>query len=364
MESMAVNHKELVETYKGKKVFLTGHTGFKGAWMLGLLHHLGANVKGYALAPKTSKDLYHLIEGDLLCDSVINDIGNFEILEQEIEDFQPDFVFHFAAQPFVRESYRNPRETYEVNAIGTLNVLEALKKVTKKCSVIMITTDKVYFNHEWPFAYRENDELGGKDPYSASKACAELIIQSYRHSFFPKDKYHKHNKAIAVARAGNIIGGGDWSYERLIPDFVRSVLEDKSIHIRFPEAIRPWQHVLDPLQGYLELGRALCQDPNLYASPFNFGPKIQDCINVETVINRCIDFWQKGSMVVSSKQNNMKESGLLMLDTSKTEVTLGWKPKLSLTQGLEQTIDWYKFHQKSPQKIKEFTFEQIKTFLK
>ena len=363
MENMVKVSSSLFEAYSGKKVFLTGHTGFKGAWMLGILNQLGAKVKGYSLAHKTPQDLYHLIDGDQLCDSIIADLRDSNQLEKEMASFQPDYVFHLAAQPLVRESYKDPRETYEVNVIGTLNVLEALKKVNQKCTVVMITTDKVYFNHEWSFAYRENDELGGKDPYSASKACSELVIQSYQHAFFPVDNLPIHQKAISVARAGNIIGGGDWSDDRLVPDFIRAVYADNAIKVRSPKAVRPWQHVLDPLNGYLKLGQALNNDPILFSTPFNFGPKIQDCINVESVINQCISYWKKGSLEIVNEDKEMKESHFLMLDTTKVERELKWTPKLNLSQGLQKTIDWYAAFQNNPKQIKAFTFEQIKTFL-
>ena len=211
----------LQEAYKGKKVFLTGHTGFKGAWLLKTLSLLGATVKGYSLAPQNENDLYYLIDGDKLCNSVIADLRDKRHLEQELISFQPDFVFHLAAQPLVRLSYKIPVETFEVNVIGTANLLDTLKLISKKCSVVLITTDKVYHNNEWEYSYRENDRLGGYDPYSASKACAELLIDSYRSSFFNMNEYSKHLKGIAVARAGNVIGGGDWSKDRLIPDIVR-----------------------------------------------------------------------------------------------------------------------------------------------
>jgi CDP-glucose 4,6-dehydratase len=363
MENMVKSSSTLFDTYQGKKVFLTGHTGFKGSWMLAMLNQLGATVKGYALPPKTPHDLYHLIDGDKLCDSVIADLRDFNRLETEIANFQPDFIFHFAAQPLVRESYKDPRETYEINVIGTINVLEALKKVTQKCSVVMVTTDKVYFNHEWSFAYRENDELGGKDPYSASKACSELVIQSYQHTIFPLSDLNQHQKGISVARAGNIIGGGDWSEDRLVPDFIRSVYVDSSIKIRSPRAVRPWQHVLDPLNGYLTLGQALNNDPFSFSTPFNFGPKIQDCVNVESVINQCISYWKKGTLEIVNEDKAMKESHFLMLDTSKVERELEWTPKLNLQQGLKKTIDWYATFQNNPKQIKAYTFEQIKTFL-
>ena len=363
MESMVNHNKILKQAYKGKKVLLTGHTGFKGAWMLSLLHQLGANIKGYALAPKSSNDLYNLIDGDHLCNSIIADLRDTQRLENEIEEFQPDFIFHFAAQPLVRESYRNPKDTYEVNVIGTLNILEALKKVNQKCSVVMITTDKVYYNHEWEFAYRENDTLGGKDPYSASKACSELVIQSYQHAFFPKEGFDQHKKAIAVARAGNIIGGGDWSEDRLIPDFIRAVYADKAITIRYPNAVRPWQHVLDPLLGYLQLGQKLDENPLNFSEPFNFGPTINDCVSVEKIITKMIDSWGEGKMEKDKNIQHMKESNFLMLDTTKVSRDLGWNPKLSLEESIQKTVEWYAVLKDSPSEIKAFTQNQIKTYL-
>ena len=227
MEDM-VNFRQLQRTYLGKKVFLTGHTGFKGAWLLKTLSLLGATVKGYALAPQTENDLYHLIDGDKLCESIIADVRDKQRLAQELISFEPDFVFHLAAQPLVRLSYQIPVETFEVNAIGTANLLDAVKSISKKCSAVLITTDKVYHNNEWEYPYRENDRLGGYDPYSASKACAELLIDSYRNSFFNTNDYNKHLKGIAVARAGNVIGGGDWSKDRLVPDIVRSLIKNET----------------------------------------------------------------------------------------------------------------------------------------
>ena len=363
MENMVKMKSSLFDAYFGKKVFLTGHTGFKGAWLLGILNQLGAIVKGYANPPETPNDLYNLIEGNKLCDSVIADLRDYNRLEKEMESFQPDYVFHLAAQALVRESYKNPRETYEVNVIGTLNLLEALKKVDQKCNVVMITTDKVYFNHEWSFAYRENDQLGGQDPYSSSKACSEFVIQSYQHAFFPVNKFNNHQKAISVARAGNIIGGGDWSNDRLIPDLIRAVYTDTPIKVRSPKAVRPWQYVLDPLNGYLKLGQALNNDPISFSTPFNFGPKIHDCISVESVINQCISYCKKATVEIVDKDRDFKESHFLTLDTAKVERELKWTPKLTLSQGLQKTIDWYAAFQGNPTQIKKFTIEQINKFL-
>ncbi|MFZ9847685.1 MAG: CDP-glucose 4,6-dehydratase, partial [Flavobacteriales bacterium] len=234
--------KNLKKTYQGKKVFVTGHTGFKGSWMLYILHLAGAKIKGYALAPERKNDLFNIIDGKQICESIIADIRDTKTLKKEINSFQPDFIFHLAAQPLVRLSYEKPLETLEVNALGTANLLEAVKDLKKACTVVLITTDKVYENKEWIYPYRENDRLGGHDPYSMSKACAELVISSFRNSYFPLSKIKEHKKGIASARAGNVIGGGDWSTDRLIPDIAKALSNKKDIHIRNPLAMRPWQH--------------------------------------------------------------------------------------------------------------------------
>ena len=283
MENM-VNFQQLENTYKGKKIFLTGHTGFKGAWLLKTLSLLGAEIKGYALEPQTSNDLFYLLEGEKICDNVIADLRDKKKLESEIVAFQPDFVFHLAAQPLVRLSYQIPAETFEVNVLGTANVLDGVSLLQKKCSVILITTDKVYHNNEWEYPYRENDRLGGYDPYSASKACAELLIDSYRNSFFNSKEYDNHLKGVAVARAGNVIGGGDWSKDRLIPDIVRSLMANNPVVIRNPNAVRPWQHVLEPVIGYLSLGMHLEKSPIGFAKAYNFGPEAEDALSVEEML--------------------------------------------------------------------------------
>lgn len=341
MEKM-VSYKELQKTYKGKKVFLTGHTGFKGTWMLQTLRILGADVMGYALAPKTKQDLYQVIKGDELCDSIIADIRDKQKLEDHIIAFQPDFIFHLAAQPLVRFSYEIPSETYEVNAIGSAFILDALRKLEKKCSVVMITTDKVYHNNEWVYPYRENDRLGGFDPYSASKACAELIIDSYRNSFFNINNIVKHQKGIAVARAGNVIGGGDWSKDRLIPDIIRSLVQNKTIIIRNPISIRPWQHVMEPIIGYLMLGRKLSENPKSFSEAFNFGPNPEDNLSVEKVVKLAIQEWGSGDYQLEHQIDAPHEAGLLMLDISKVKEKLEWKPTYNSEKAIEQTIRFYK----------------------
>lgn len=337
-----MNYKHLKEYYKGKKVFLTGHTGFKGAWLLAWLHELGATIKGYALLSPNTFDLYPTIEGDKLCHSVIADIRDKARLEKEIIDFQPDFIFHLAAQPLVRLSYQIPIDTFAVNAIGTAHVLDALRQLNKPCTVISITTDKVYENLEWVYPYRENDRLGGFDPYSASKACAELIIASYRNSFFNLSDYSGHKKSIASARAGNVIGGGDWAKDRIFPDIIRSLSKQQTIEVRQPKAIRPWQHVLESIGGYLHLGTKMVDNPIKYATAWNFGPNASDNLTVEALVKIAIEQWGSGTYQSPENVQAVHEAGLLKLDINKANALLGWYPKWQATQAIKETMDWYK----------------------
>ncbi|OAQ38988.1 CDP-glucose 4,6-dehydratase [Pedobacter psychrophilus] len=356
--------KELKEKYQGKKVFLTGHTGFKGAWMLKVLELLGAEIKGYALAPKTKDDLFNLIKGDQLCDSIIADLRSRNTLKKAINEFQPDFVFHLAAQPLVRLSYEIPSETFEINAIGTANLLDAVRLIDKKCSIVLITTDKVYHNNEWDYPYRENDRLGGYDPYSASKACTELVIDSYKNSFFHIDKYENHKKGIAIGRAGNVIGGGDWSKDRLIPDIAKALSNNEEIMVRNPKSVRPWQHVLEPVIGYLILGAKLYAEPLKYSQAYNFGPLATDALPVSEMLKLAIASWGFGSYKVKEVINQPHEAGLLKLDISKAIKHLNWTPKLNAEQAVKMTIEWYKDFQLNPENIDRTTLIQIEEFLK
>jgi CDP-glucose 4,6-dehydratase len=358
---MMVAFKDLSSVYFGKKVFLTGHTGFKGAWLLAWLHHLGAELMGYALPPQNDDDLYNCIDGDTLCKSVIADIRSKEILKKQIIDFQPDFIFHLAAQPLVRLSYEIPSETFDVNVMGTGYLLDAVRDLEKPCSIILITTDKVYENKEWIYPYRENDNLGGYDPYSASKACMELLVNSYRNSFFNINAYHKHRKGLATARAGNVIGGGDWSKDRIIPDIIRSLSINKSIYIRNPQAIRPWQHVLEPLGGYLLLGANLAADAKRYAGAFNFGPRAEDVLSVAELVKTAIDVWGTGKFNTGDAIDQPHEAGILKLDISKAIHELNWHPKLSARNAISWTLDWYKNSDTISRK--KNTFEQISTYI-
>lgn len=354
--------ERLKQCYKGKKVLLTGHTGFKGSWMLKILSLLEADVRGYSLDPCTENDLYNLIKGDELCYSVIGDLRDRALLKKTILEFQPDFVFHLAAQPLVRLSYEIPSETFEVNAIGTANLLDAVHLLENPCSVVLITTDKVYHNNEWEYPYRENDRLGGYDPYSASKACAELVIDSYRNSFFNKREYSTHRKGVAIGRAGNVIGGGDWSKDRLIPDIAKALALDREIVIRNPAAVRPWQHVIEPVVAYLILGKFLASDPILYGEAYNFGPYGTDALPVSKMLDLAIECWGMGKYKTERLVNQPHEAGLLKLDISKAIKDLNWKPKMNASEAVKMTMDWYKSFASDPNEISEVTASQIKRF--
>ena len=340
MENMVIEN--ILATFKDKRVFITGHTGFKGSWLSYVLANAGAIIKGYALAPNTEPSLYNLIAPDIKIDSVIADINNHQRVEQEILSFSPDFIFHLAAQPLVRESYKEPLNTFSTNIIGTANVLNALQKLSKPCTCIFITTDKVYENKELDYAYNETDRLGGHDPYSASKACAELVISSYCHSFFNTANFGQHKKAIASARAGNVIGGGDWSEDRLIPDIIRSIAADEAIVIRNPRAVRPWQHVLEPVFGYLQLAQALAADVNKYGGAWNFGPANADNLPVLHIAEKAIAKWGKGEIDLQIDPDAVHEANLLKLDISKAINELKWKPLMDTEKAVERTIVWYK----------------------
>jgi len=353
---------QLSQEYKNKKVFLTGHTGFKGSWLLKMFSMMGAQVKGYALAPENDFDLYHLLKGDDLCESVIADLRDVSALQKAVQDFQPDYIFHLAAQPLVRLSYEKPAETFEVNAIGTANVLDAVRMLDKACQVILITTDKVYHNKEWIHPYRENDRLGGYDPYSASKACAEILIDSYRNSFFNPAQYSIHKKAIAVARAGNVIGGGDWAKDRLIPDIVKALVKGENIVVRNPNSVRPWQHVLEPLFGYLKLGAKLRESPGLFSEAYNFGPTTDNTLPVSEMVQLAINAWGSGTYEIEKNKNHPHEAGLLKLDITKAIAEIKWKPVMNAVESVERTIEWYKTFHNSPNIIAAYTEDQIINF--
>lgn len=355
---VTLSYKQLFgNTYKGKKVLLTGHTGFKGSWLLAWLHRLGAAVKGYSLAPEHDNDLYNLLNGSSLCDSVFADIRDRAGLSQVIKEFQPDFIFHLAAQALVRRSYRVPADTFEINTTGTANILEGLFKLDKPCVVVIITTDKVYENVEKNYHYKETDKLGGYDPYSASKAAAEIVVSSYRNSFFNPASYNTHGKSVATARAGNVIGGGDRSEDRIIPDIVRAFEAGEPVVVRNPGAVRPWQHVLEPLSGYLLLGAKMKEEPAKYCEAWNFGPYNEDVLTVEQVVKQTIKVWGGGEYTTPVLKEQPHEASLLQLDITKAIENLAWRPRMNSTEAIQQTIDWYR--QASLQSAAGLVFDQL-----
>jgi len=345
--------------YYRKKVFITGHTGFKGSWLLAALHSIGAFTKGYALAPEQKGGLFDFLQPLSLGESVINDIRLKDDLEEELLAFQPDIIFHLAAQPLVRRSYQVPAETFDINVTGTANLLEAVTRLNKKCAVIVITTDKVYQNKEQDILYKEDDVLGGYDPYSASKACTELVADSFRKSFFNISNYAEHQKSLSTVRAGNVIGGGDWSTDRLLPDIINHLIHSETILVRNPNAIRPWQHVLEAITGYLLLGMKLYADPRNFAEAFNFGPRPADHLPVKSVVEKAIECWGEGTWRDVSDHSQPHEAGLLKLDISKAQKALDWSPKLTAEEAIRWTIDWYK--QEDAQKA-SFTLGQIEQY--
>ena len=358
MENL-VTQNLLFESFRNKKVFVTGHTGFKGSWLISILKKFGAEIKGYSLNPVNPKNLFSILNDDgALCDSIIHDIRDEIKLQEEIVNFGPDFIFHLAAQPLVRYSYQYPLETFQVNTVGTANVLNACRHLSKKCAVIIITTDKVYENIEQEYAYKEGDRLGGYDPYSASKASAEIVIDSYRNSYFNIKNRAKPNIAISSVRAGNVIGGGDWATDRIIPDIINALENKKDIIIRNPNSLRPWQHVLDPLKGYIMLASNLYDNPEKFSGAWNFGPYPHDIFTVKDLVERIITLWGEGNYKIADKEGP-HEANLLKLNIDKSLNVLGWKPLLTGEKCIEWTINWYK---QPLERSKEFTFQQIQKF--
>jgi CDP-glucose 4,6-dehydratase len=323
--------------WSGRKVFLTGHSGFKGSWLALWLTDLGAEVYGYSLAPCTSPALYDSLGLAARMAGEFADIRDAERLEQSMLAFGPDTVLHLAAQPLVRESYRAPAQTYATNVTGTLNVLEAVRQCETVRAVLVVTSDKCYENREWLWPYREQDALGGHDPYSSSKACVELLCASWRESFL-----RERGVALATARAGNVIGGGDWSVDRLVPDILRAWGAAESVTLRYPGAVRPWQHVLDPLQGYLLLAQALHQQGQEMAQAWNFGPDNEGTATVAEVVQAMAELWPGDARWAIDHAAQPHEAGLLTLDSSRARGQLGWRPQWDLQQALQQTLEWHR----------------------
>lgn len=332
MAKKTIDHK----FWSTKRVFITGHTGFKGSWLCLWLHSLGATVKGYALEPPTIPNLFELCNIGNLISSTIADIRDLSCLAESLQTFKPDIVFHLAAQPLVKESYQKPLETYDVNVMGTLKLLEAVRSSSSVKSIINITSDKCYENKEWFWGYREIDPMGGHDPYSSSKGCAELLSTCYRNSFF-EDK----GIGLASCRAGNVIGGGDWARNRLIPDCIRAFLRDEKLLIRNPLAIRPWQYVLEPLHGYILLAQKIYQDHIKYSCGWNFGPNDEDVKSVKWVVDKLCNKWKGRVSYELDHNKHPHEAQLLKLDCSKARSALNWRPKWNIEQALDKVVEWF-----------------------
>jgi CDP-glucose 4,6-dehydratase len=348
--------------FAGKKIFLTGHTGFKGAWLSLWLTALGAEVVGYALEPPTDPSLFELCKVGELMMSVIADVRDAARLSAVIRDAAPEIVIHMAAQPLVRDSYRNPAETYAINVMGTVNLLEAVRHCKGIKAVVNVTTDKCYENREWVWGYRENEPLGGHDPYSSSKACSELVTSAYRSSFFNMKNYPAHGVAVASARAGNVIGGGDWAVDRLIPDCVRALLKGERIAIRNPSAIRPWQHVLEPLSGYLTLARKLYEEGGRYGEGWNFGPDDRDARPVEWIVRNLCMKWGGNASYEIDKGEHPHEARYLKLDCSKAKTELGWHPRWDLEKALDSIIEWTRAYS-AGNNVRDVCLKQIKEYI-
>lgn len=353
--------ESMVKNWQGRRVFLTGHTGFKGGWLAFWLSRLGAKVRGYALNPNTEPNVFTLASLASMVEDVRGDIRDYANLERTMRDFAPEVVFHMAAQAIVRRSYSDPLGTYATNAMGTVNVLEAVRNVPSVRAVVCVTTDKVYQNQEWVWPYRETDALGGFDPYASSKACAEIISAAYRASFFSNEVLQGHAVALATARAGNVIGGGDWSEDRLIPDLVRGFCSRQRVLIRRPEAIRPWQFVLDPLHGYLILAERLLGEGRKFSSAYNFGPGEEDSWCVEQIASKLVRIWGEGVSWTRDGDVGAHEAHHLRLDASKARFELGWEPRLKIETGLEWTMDWYRSWRDGKDMAK-FTAKQIEEY--
>ncbi|HEX3942168.1 MAG TPA: CDP-glucose 4,6-dehydratase [Acidobacteriaceae bacterium] len=351
-------------SWRGRKVFLTGHTGFKGGWLALWLAQLGATVRGYALDPCTDPNLFTVARIGSVVEDIRGDIRDSATLDRAMQEFAPEVVFHLAAQPLVRYSYQDPIGTLETNVIGTARVLDAVRRTPSVAAVVSVTTDKCYENKEWIWPYRETDPLGGYDPYSSSKACAEIVSAAFRQSYFPVDKLGQadgHGVAIATARAGNVIGGGDWSSDRLLPDLVLGFLSGRPVNIRRPHAIRPWQHVLEPLHGYILLAeRLLTHDPH-FATAYNFGPSESDARPVSWIADQMAAFWGNGASWQVDPAPSPHEAGYLKLDSSRARAVLGWISQLRLQQALELLVAWYRAWQ-SDEDMQVYTLNQIKQY--
>jgi CDP-glucose 4,6-dehydratase len=351
-----------LNAFSNKTVWLSGHTGFKGTWLAEWLLSLGAKVHGFSLPPPTNPSMFDQLGLADKLEHTLGDVRDLEAVRHSILDANPDFVFHLAAQPLVRLSYDDPIGTYETNVIGTARVLDAIRRTPSVRAVVSVTTDKVYENHETLRPYVETDPLGGYDPYSSSKACAEIVSAAYRQSYFPVAHLAEHKVALATARAGNVIGGGDWALDRLIPDLVRGFLAGEPVCIRRPFAIRPWQHVLEPLHGYISLAEhLLSDDPARYATAYNFGPHDDDARPVGWIVDKMTSFWGDGASWFLDQQESVHEAGYLKLDASRARADLNWTPHLNLETALEWLVKWYRAWQAGAD-MNAFTLAQIAAY--
>jgi CDP-glucose 4,6-dehydratase len=352
---------QLLSQFRNKKVLITGHTGFKGSWLSIWLNFLGADVIGIALDPKTDRDNYNISGVSKLVKDYRFDIRDRKRLFEVFEIEKPEILFHLAAQPLVLESYQTPLDTFEINAQGTANIMEAVRISKTIHTVVIITTDKVYENKEWIWPYRETESLGGYDPYSASKGAAELIVACYRNSFFNPSDFKTHGKSVASARAGNVIGGGDWAANRIVPDCIRAIEQDKQLEVRSPKSIRPWQHVLEPLGGYLLLAANMIKSPAAYSEAWNFGPDPENIVTVGKLVDTIVHTYGKGSWKDASSNKTLHEANLLALDINKAKSKLKWYPVLDFENTIQYTVDWYKhYHKQNPLDI---CLNQIKTYM-
>jgi CDP-glucose 4,6-dehydratase len=347
--------------WSGKKVFITGHTGFKGGWLSLWLQQLGAQITGYALQPPTNPNLFEVAQVAQGITSVIGDIRDAALLSNAIRQSAPEIVIHMAAQPLVRRSYVDPVETYATNVMGTVHMLEAVRQTPSVRAVVNVTTDKCYANKEWVWGYRESEPMGGFDPYSSSKGCAELVTAAYRKSFFNAAKHSQYQVALATARAGNVIGGGDWAEDRLIPDILRAIENGQSVNIRNPQATRPWQHVLEPLSGYLALAEQLYTEGPAFAEAFNFGPAEEDAKPVQWIVEQLTQIWGEGASWHLDDGTHPYEAHYLKLDCSKARASLGWSPRWHLDQAFQAIIVWHKAHHRG-QDMRALCLKQINDY--